>query len=320
MATGDIVLAGGTGFLGQALAEHLRSAGRRVVVLSRRAGGETEGVKQVRWDAGNVGDWARELDGAAAVVNLAGRSVNCRYSARNRAEILNSRVNATRAIGAAVARCARPPAVWLNASSATIYRDARDRAMDEAAGDPGEGFSVEVCQAWERAFFEAPAPRTRKVAMRLSIVFGPAPGGVFGIFQRIVRLGLGGRQGDGGQFVSWLHVTDFCRAVEWLLAHDEISGPVNLCAPVPLPNAEFMRAWREACGVKVGLPATAWMLRIGAFFLRTETELLLKSRRVVPRRLQDSGFHFQFGAWRPAVADLTATAERHGLPEIKSGR
>jgi uncharacterized protein (TIGR01777 family) len=278
-------------------------------------------MRHVRWDGASVDDWTRELDGAAAVVNLAGRSVNCRYNARHRAEILNSRVNATRAIGAAVAQCARPPAVWLNASSATIYRDARDRAMDEATGEVGEGFSVEVCRAWERAFFEAPAPVTRKVAMRLAIVFGPPPGGVFEVFERIVRRGLGGTQGDGGQFVSWLHLEDFCRAVEWLLAHGEVEGPVNLCAPNPLPNREFMRAFREAGGVRIGLPAARWMLEVGAFFMRTETELLLKSRRVVPGRLLAGGFHFHFTHWSTTVRELVATKVSGGdLPASKMCR
>ncbi|HVU25145.1 MAG TPA: TIGR01777 family oxidoreductase [Opitutus sp.] len=313
MAAGDIVLAGGAGFLGRALTEHLRQAGRSVVVLSRGAHRDAAGVRHVRWDGATAGEWAGELDGAAAVVNLAGRSVNCRYNARNRAAILDSRVHATRAIGAAVARCARPPAAWLNASSATIYREARDRPMDEATGEIGAGFSVEVCQAWEQAFFAAAAPKTRKVALRLSIVFGAAPGGAFEVFQRLVRLGLGGTQGDGGQFVSWLHLADFCRAVEWLLAHEEIAGPVNVCAPDPLPNADFMRAWREACGVPIGLPAAAWMLEIGALILRTETELLLKSRRVIPRRLQESGFHFDFTPWPRAIADLVAITSGHRL-------
>ena len=300
-ANETIVLAGGAGFLGRALAAHFASLGWRIVVLSRAPQADAESVRQVSWDGATPGDWTRELEGAAALVNLAGRSVNCRYDARNRAAILRSRVDSTRVLGETVARCARPPPVWLNPSSATIYRDARDRPMDEATGEMGTGFSVDVCRAWEQALFDTPAPRTRKVALRLSMVFGPGRGGVFEAFARIVRLGLGGTLGDGGQFVSWLHVADFCRAVEWLLAHNEISGAVNVCAPNPLPNAEFMRVLREECGARIGLPAARWMLEVGAFFLRTETELLLKSHRVVTGRLLSAGFRFEYPEWRPAV-------------------
>lgn len=311
-ASGSIVLAGGSGSLGRALAAHFGRMGRRVVVLSRGAKASTGPVRYVRWDGATLGDWARELDGAAMVVNLTGRSVNCRYNARNRAEIVNSRVDATRVVGEAVARCARPPAVWLNASSATIYRDARDRDMDEATGEIGEGFSVDVCRAWERALFEAPAPQTRRVALRISLVFGLGRGGVYEVLARLVRRGLGGRQGDGGQFVSWLHIADFCRAVEWLEAHGEISGLVNFCAPHPLPNRDFMQAFRAAYGVRIGLPATAWMLAIGAIFLRTETELLLKSRRVVPARLLGGGFRFDYPTWPEAVAAIVAQEKQSG--------
>lgn len=305
-ATRTLVLAGGAGFLGRALTTHLAHRGWRIVVLSRTPRPDRGPVRYLAWDGATLGPWAAALDGAAALVNLAGRSVNCRYTARHRAEILRSRVDSTSVLGEAVARCTQPPPVWLNPSSATVYRDARDRDMDEATGELGGGFSEDVCREWEQALFAAPTPRTRRVALRLAIVFGPGRDGVFEAFARIVRLGLGGTLADGGQFVTWLHVADCCRAVEWLLARDDISGAVNLCAPRPVTNAEFMRAFRQACGVRIGLPATRWMLEIGAFFLRTETELLLKSRRVVPGRLLAGGFGFEHPAWPEAIRAVVA--------------
>ncbi len=303
---GTIVLAGGAGFLGRALAAHFGRQGRPVVVLSRGARPGAGPGRQVKWDGATVGEWARELEGAAMVVNLVGRSVNCRYTEANRAEILRSRVDATRVVGEAVARCARPPAVWLNASSLALYADVRDHGMDESTSETGDDFSADVCRAWERTLFEAPTPYTRRVALRLSMVFGLGRGSVYEAFAGIVRRGLGGTQGDGGQYVSWLHVGDFCRAVEWLESRGEISGPVNVCAPNPLSNREFMRAFRAACGVRIGLPAARWMLEIGAFFLRTETELLLKSRRGVPGRLLAGGFRFDHPEWPEAVAAIVA--------------
>ncbi len=306
-----IVIPGGTGFLGRYLAEYFAARGYEIVVLTRTPQPDASPARQVAWDGATPGAWAKELDGAAAVINLAGRSVNCRYHETNRRAIYDSRLHSTAAIGAAIAQCAQPPRVWLNSSSATIYRDARDRAMDEATGDIGTGFSVDVCQQWEQAFAAAVTPHTRKVALRTAIVFGHGSGGPFEAFHRLVRLGLGGRQGDGAQYVSWIHSEDFARAIVWLLEHEELSGAFNLAAPQPLPNHEFMRAFRQACGQPIGLPAMEWMLEFGAFFLRTETELLLKSRRVVPRRLLESGFQFNFPDWRAAVDNLV----KHAAPE-----
>jgi hypothetical protein len=256
----------------------------------------------VPWDGATLGDWQRELDGAAAVINLAGRSVNCRYDERHRREIYESRLRSTAVLGAAIAACAAPPPVWLNSSSATIYRDARDRPMDEATGEHGTGFSVDVCEKWERAFFAAPTPSTRRVALRSALVLGRGDG-VMEAFARIVRLGLGGTLGRGDQRMSWVHVEDFARAVEWLLTHP-LEGPVNCAAPNPLPNREFMAALRKAYRQPVGLPAAAWMLEIGAFFLRTETELLLKSRWVLPQRLQEAGFAFRYPDLASALAEI----------------
>jgi uncharacterized protein len=307
-STPRLVLAGGAGFLGRVLARHLAGLGWEIVVLTRQARAAEEGVRFAEWDGASTGPWAAELEGAEAVINLAGRTVNCRYTARNRREIYDSRLKPTAVLGAVIANCARPPRVWLNSSSATIYRHALDRPMDEATGEMGSGFSVDVCQRWERAFLDPPTPATRRVALRTAMVFGPGAGGVFEAFHRIVRIGLGGTLGRGDQFVSWIHERDFARAVEWLLAHPELEGAVNLTSPTPLPNHEFMRTFREVCGTRIGLPATRWMLEIGAFFLRTETELLLKSRRVVPGRLHDSGFVFQFPEWRAAIGEIVRRA------------
>jgi hypothetical protein len=274
------------------------------------------------------------LEGRAAVVNLAGRSVNCRYAPGHRREIYDSRLESTRVLGQAIARCANPPAVWLNSSTATIYRHATDRAQDEATGeitpdaqlppDPVSGprrpppgwnetwaFSVDVARKWEQAFADAGAdtPRTRKVALRTAIVMGPGAGGPFDAIDRLVRLGLGGTISPGTQYMSWIHVRDFCRAVEFLIGRSDLSGAVNVAAPNALPNRDFMRDWRRARGKAVGLPAARWMMAIASFVLRTESELVLKSRWVYPRRLLESGFKFDFPDWPAAVADLAGPAD-----------
>jgi len=310
-----IVIAGGSGYLGRNLANWLTARDHEVVVLTRGSRAGREAVRYILWDGETVRDWAAELDGADAVVNLAGRTVNCRYNATNRRDILESRLRSTGAIGQAIAQVSKPPAVWLNASSATIYRHALDRPIDERTGDIGHGFSVDVCQQWERELDDAVVTRTRRVALRSAMVFGPGEGGVFDAFRALVRRGLGGAMGNGEQYVSWIHAEDFCRAIQWLLNHDDLSGPVNLASPNPLPNREFMRILRESMGVRFGLPAARWMLEIGAFFLRTETELLLKSRRVVPGRLLKSGFTFLYPEWRDAAADILS--RNSGRPPIR---
>ncbi len=303
-----IVLAGGTGYLGKALAPHLRARGDRVIVLTRQPRKRRDGVIESRWDGRTLGAWVADVDGADALINLTGRSVNCRYTAANRAEILESRVASTRVLGLAIARCVRPPRKWLNASSATIYRGSLDQPMDETTGELGTGFSVDVCRAWENELAKARTPFTEKVALRTAMVMGPGEGGVFQAFHRLVRWGLGGTLGPGSQFVSWLHDEDFCRAVEWILATPDLTGTVNLTSPHPLPMREFLRELRDACGVRLGLPAPAWLLALGAIVLGTETELLLKSRRVVPARLLESGFCFRHPHWAGAVRTLIPPA------------
>jgi uncharacterized protein (TIGR01777 family) len=317
-----IVLPGGTGQVGTVLARAFQEGGDEVVVLSR--GTQDEGVpwRVLAWDAESLGEWAAEFEGADVVINLAGRSVNCRYSEANRRAIMESRVNSARVVGEAIARAARPPRIWLQMSTATIYAHRFDAPNDEATGIIGGAerdapaswrFSIDVATAWERVVDETPAPQTRKVKMRAAVIMSPDAGGVFETLLRLVRFGLGGQSGDGRQYVSWIHDEDFVRSVRWLIEHDELAGAINLAAPEPLPNAEFMRALREAWGVRVGLPATRLMLEAGALLLRSETELILKSRRVVPRTMLESGFEFRFPSWPEAARDLCRRYRREAL-------
>ncbi len=308
-----IVIPGGSGQIGTPLTHAFLRDGHEVVVLGRNRNGKRGPARWVHWDGVTVGRWAEELDGADVVVNLAGRSVNCRYNAANRKEIMDSRVDSTRVLGQAIAACTKPPATWLQASTATIYAHRFDAPNDERTGvlggdEPGVPetwrFSIKVARAWEQALEDATTPSTRKVALRSAIVMSPERGGAFDVLLGLVRRGLGGKAGDGRQYVSWIHEEDFTRSVAWLIEHDEVDGAVNLAAPNPLPNAEFMRALREAWGIRFGLPARRWMLGFGAVFLRTETELILKSRRVVPSRLTEAGFEFKYPTWPEAARDL----------------
>ena len=310
---GRIVLPGGSGQVGTILARAFHAAGREVVVLSRHPAPAPWRV--VEWDGRTQGGWCRELEGADAVINLAGRSVNCRYTPANRRRILDSRVDSTRAIGAAINQADQPPPVWLQAGTSTIYAHRYDAPNDEANGKIGGhesdtpaqwGFSIQVAREWERACEEADTPATRKVILRSSMTMSPDRGGVFATLLGLVRLGLGGQAGDGRQYVSWIHDADFVRAIVWLLDHLNLAGPVNLTAPSPLPNADLMRDLRHAAGVPIGLPAARWMLAVGTALLRTESELILKSRRVIPGRLAESGFQFLFPTWPAAAIDLCA--------------
>ena len=308
-----IVIPGGSGQIGMMLARAFSKDGDEVVIFSRKKAAQSA-WRMVEWDARTHGDWAAELEGADAVINLAGRSVNCRYTPENRRAITASRVDSTSVVAQAIARASRPPRVWLQMSTATIYSHRYDAPNDEASGIIGGGepnvpdtwrFSIEVAKEWERAVQSAgPLPRTRTVLMRAAMTMSPDAGGVFDTLLGLARRGLGGSSGDGRQFVSWIHETDFISALRWIIAHDSVSGPVNLAAPSPLPNSDFMRALREAWGIRIGLPAAKWMLEIGAVFLRTETELVLKSRCVVPGLLTQNGFTFQFPTWPEAARDL----------------
>jgi uncharacterized protein (TIGR01777 family) len=306
-----IVIPGGSGQVGTMVARAFHAEGHDVVVLSRHPGSMPWRV--VEWDGVHLGAWTAELDEADVLLNLTGRSVNCRYTAANRREIVDSRVQSTRVLGQALAALHRPPRVWLQASTATIYAHRYDAANDEATGIIGGDevdapdtwrFSIDVARAWEQAFDDVQAPVTRKVTLRSAMTMRADRGGVFDALLALVRRGQGGRIGDGRQFMSWVHEQDFIGSVRWLIAHDEIDGIVNIASPNPVPNDEFMRVLREAWGIRVGLPTFAWMLEIGALFLRTESELVLKSRRVVPRRLAESGFVFAYPHWPDAARDL----------------
>ena len=306
-----VVIPGGSGQVGTILARAFHREGHDVVVLSRRP--DPRPWRVVAWDGATLGNWQTEIDGCDVVINLTGRSVNCRYTTANREEILQSRVLSTRVVGQAIAQAARPPGVWLQASTATIYAHRYDSPNDERTGILGGResnapsswrFSIDVARAWERAFEESATDRTRKIALRSAMTLSPDSGGVFDTLLGLARHGLGGSAGHGRQFMSWIHYEDFIAAVRWLIDREDIEGVVNVAAPNPLPNAEFMRLLREACGASFALPTSRWMLEVGAVFMRTETELILKSRRVVPARLLERGFTFQYPDWRSAAQDL----------------
>lgn len=306
-----IIIPGGSGQVGSILARTFQADGHEVVVLSRSAAKADWRVE--KWDAETIGDWAREFENADVIVNLAGRSVNCRYTPGNRREIIESRVKSTKIVGKAIAKAETPPRVWLQASTATIYAHRFDEPNDEITGIIGGNepdapdtwnFSIDVAKAWEQAANDAETPRTRKVLLRSAMTMSPDAGGIFDVLLGLVRKGLGGTSGDGRQYLSWIHDADFIRSIYWLVEREEISGAVNVAAPNPLPNREFMRVLRDTWGTKIGLPASKLMLEIGAVFMRTETELVLKSRRVVPTRLLESGFEFEFPDWENAARDL----------------
>ncbi len=306
-----IVIPGGTGQLGEALRRAFVACGDQVVILGRHA---RDGV--VAWDGKSLGPWAAELDGADVVINLAGRTVNCRYTKDNLKQMMESRVDSTKVVGAAIAQCVKPPKLWLQMSTATIYAHRFDAANDEATGIIGGNepdvpaywaFSVEIGKAWEAAQANAETPATRKVALRSTMVMTPDRDGIFDVLVGLTRKGLGGAIGGGKQFISWIHETDFIAATNFLIDHEDIRGAVNLAAPTPLPQREFMNHLRAALGIRIGLPATKWMAEIGAFALRSDTELTLKSRRVVPQRLLDHGFNFAFPTWDIAATDLVAS-------------
>jgi uncharacterized protein len=308
----NIVIPGGSGHLGTILARHFHEQNHYVTTISRYP--KPREWQTVHWEPHEIGPWSECLSGADIVINLAGRSVNCRYNASHRREMKDSRIFTTELLGKVIFQSSYPPRVWLNASTATIYRHSMDRPMDESTGEIGGSepnlpsawrFSIDVATSWERAFFSAETPRTRKVALRAAMVMSPEAGGAFDAFLRLVRYGMGGRAGSGGQFVSWIHEVDFIRSIEFLIDREDITGPVNICSPHPVTNEEFMCNLRRAWGASfIGLPSPRPLLELGAFLLRGETELVLKSRRVVPARLLDAGFEFHFPNWRGACQDL----------------
>jgi uncharacterized protein (TIGR01777 family) len=323
-----IVLPGGSGHVGTLLARHFHAQGHSVTVLSRAPMPAPWNV--IHWDGLTEGPWTAALEGTDLCINLAGRSVNCRYHAANRRAIYDSRILSTQLLGRVIHRLAHPPRLWMNSSTATIYRHSLDRPMDEATGELGGNepgapdtwnFSIRVAKDWEAALFAAEAPRTRKIALRSAVTLSAHPlhdrGSIFDTLSTLVRRGLGGTNGSGRQMVSWVHCQDFLRAIDFLIAQEDLSGIVNIASPNPLPNRDFMRALREAWGVPVGLPAPAWLIEIGCWALRTESELVLKSRNVIPGRLQQAGFKFDFPEWPTAAADLV---HRWRTPKQSSAR
>lgn len=302
-----IVIPGGSGNVGHALKRFFATDHHEVIIISRGRTGD------FWWDGKHQGDWAGALEGADAVINLAGRSVNCRYTEQNLGEMMDSRVNSVRAVGEAIAHCKTPPKVWLQASTATIYAHQFEPAHDERGGilgghEPGVpaqwGRSIDIAKAWEAALEECHTPGTRKVIMRSAMTMSVDPGSIFDVLSNLTKRGLGGTLGGGRQYVSWIHERDFGRAVEFLMKRDDISGPVNLSSPNPLPQREFMAIMREVLGMNFGLPAMAWMVNLGARAMKSEGELVLKSRRVVPGRLLDAGFDFEFKDWKRAAREL----------------
>jgi uncharacterized protein (TIGR01777 family) len=310
------VIPGGSGQVGVLLASYFQERGHHVTVLTR--GPFAAAWNTVHWDGEHLGPWTEYLEGADVCINLAGRSVNCRYTPANREAIYHSRIDTTQLLGDVIAAVADPPKVWLNASTATIYRHAIDRPMDEFTGELGGNemltprrrvpgtwnFSIKVAKDWEAAFFASITPRTRKVALRSAMVMSATPGSAFGLLLNLVRFSLGGTQGNGRQFASWIHGLDFARAVEFLIGRQDFEGPVNLSSPNPIQNREFMATLREAWGMPNGIPAPAPLLELATLLMRTESELVLKSRYVIPARLLREGFEFEFPTWAEAAEDL----------------
>ncbi|RFS13345.1 TIGR01777 family oxidoreductase [Emticicia sp. C21] len=294
-----IVIAGGTGFLGKALHKYFSIKGNEVLILTRKP----KEPNEIYWDAVNIGEWIEALEHADALINLTGKCVDCRYTEENKRAILESRVKSTEVLQKAINLCKNPPEVWLNSSSATIYVHAETQVMDEDNGIIGDDFSMNICKIWERAFFEDSTAPIRKVALRTSIVLGNAGGG-FPKMKMISRLGLGGKQGNGEQIMSWIHERDFCRAIEFIIEYSELTKKVNIATPHPLKNEEFMKRLRKSMGMPIGINSPVFLLELASLFIRTETELVLKSRNVYPKRLLESGFKFEFPTIDLAFADL----------------
>jgi len=297
-----IVIAGASGFIGQYLIRRFREEGESVVTVGRSG-------SDIAW--GDTAALEAALDGADVLINLAGKSVNARYTHKNRAAIFSSRLLTTGELGRAVESVANPPALWFNSSTATIYRHADDRPMTDEDGQIGNGFSVNVATAWEREFFSHHRDGVRQVALRMAIVLGD--GSALKLLLALARVGLGGPQRGGKthggrQMFSWVHIDDVYRAIRFIQADVGIDGPVNVTAPGPVQNVELMATLRRAVGARFGLPLYRWMLEIGSVALQTETELLLKSRWVVPTRLLAEGFVFDFPELDGAVRDITGSA------------
>lgn len=294
-----IIIAAGTGFLGKNLEKYFTKKGNQVNILTRNPKRKNE----ILWDVKTLGEWKNLLENSDVLINLAGKPVDCRYTDKNKQEIYDSRINSTKILQQAVDNCINKPKIWLNASSATIYVHSETQLNTEENGIIGDDFSMNICKSWEKEFFKTENEETRKVALRTSIVLGNN-GGAFTKLKLITKLGLGGKQGRGNQNVSWIHIDDFCKAVEYIIENENISGEINVTAPNPLSNEEFMRKLRKEMKIPLGLNAAAWQLEIASILLKTETELLLKSRNVYPEKLMKSGFNFTYPDVETAFKDL----------------
>ncbi len=325
MINKKIILAGGTGFLGQEMTKYFGKE-NEIVILTRQVNEKTnrnnydslskedlKNVQYIKWDGKTTGDpiaagWIKELNDSDLIINLAGKSVNCRYTEKNKQEIFDSRTDSVKAIGEAINKCNRPPSLWINASSATIYRHAEDRPQDEYTGEFLNDFSVQVCKRWEKTFYDQQTPHTRKAALRMAVTLGP--GGILIPFFNLLKFGLGGKQASGKQMFSWVHIEDTCRMIEWIWEHKQIEGTYNCSSPNPVTNEEFMRIFRKVTGHKIGLPAYKWMLQIGAPLIGTELELVLKSRWVIPSKILETGFQFNYPLIETALADIISKVPR----------
>jgi uncharacterized protein (TIGR01777 family) len=297
-----LIIAAGTGFLGQVLIDHFKDKFDEIVILTRGKSQTIDAVKYVNWNARTFSGWEKELENATVLINLAGKSVDCRYTKENKKEILLSRIESTKILNKAVLNCQNPPKHWLNSSTSTIYRFSLDKQMDEVDGEIGNDFSINVALSWEKAFFKTETPKTLKSALRTSIVLGKN-GGAFIPLKTLAKIGFGGKQGKGNQFISWIHEADFTNAVDFII-QKEIIGVINVVSPEPIANSIFMKRLRKAVGFPFGIPINKFFLEIGSFFIRTETELVLKSRNVIPKRLLENGFGFKFGEIDEAFLDL----------------
>ncbi|TPG39985.1 TIGR01777 family oxidoreductase [Flavobacterium pectinovorum] len=297
-----LIIAAGTGFLGQVLVNHFKDKFEEIVILTRGKSQTIDGIKYVNWNAKTLSGWEKELENATVLINLAGKSVNCRYTKENKKEILLSRIESTKILNKAVLNCQNSPKHWLNSSTSTIYRFSLDKEMDEVSGEIGNDFSINVALSWEKAFFKTETPNTLKTALRTSIVLGKN-GGAFIPLKTLSKIGFGGKQGKGNQFVSWIHEEDFANAIEFIL-QKEITSVINVVSPKPIRNANFMKKLRKAVGFPFGIPMNTFLLKIGSFFIRTEPELVLKSRNVIPKRLLENGFKFKFGDIDEAFENL----------------
>jgi uncharacterized protein len=297
-----VILAGGSGFLGKLLSNYLTERGYDVTVLTRHPKQSGSDVKEIHWDGCTLGPWAEHLNAARAVINLAGKSVNCRYTAENRREINESRVNSVTAIGEAIRACSNPPAVLVQSASLAIYGDAGGRWCDESTA-PGDGFPVGTCLLWEKAFEDCPTPQTRRVILRIGFVLGKS-GGALQMLGRLAKLGLGGTVGNGRQYISWIHWLDMIRLFLAAIEQEQVSGVFNATGPQPVTNAEFMRELRHAVHRPWSPPVPTWAVHIGSFLMGTEACLALTGRRCLPKRLQENGFNFNFTELRAALTDI----------------